>query len=78
VSNPYRDKLLSISIAPSATLSRARNYYDSDALAGIFPNDAEDQIRDETGGYSPTEIAAMSDSEKNAWLHSRDEVIEDG
>jgi hypothetical protein len=51
VSNPYRDKLLSINVAPSAFESRTKvNYYDADALATVFPEDAAEQMAEETEG----------------------------
>lgn len=51
MSNPYRDRLLSINVAPSVFESRTKvNYYDADALATVFPTDAAEQMAEETQG----------------------------
>lgn len=51
MSNPYRDKLLSINVAPSVFGTRTKsNYYDAESLATVFPEDADEQMAEETQG----------------------------
>ena len=64
MTNPYREKLLSITLGkPSDFSSRTQHgYWDSDALHTIFPEDAEEQMMEETNGQGPLSSAEWMDS----------------
>lgn len=64
----YRDRLRSTRLDSSATPSRdRRNYYDSEAISGIFGADAHERMLEETEGVgyvTPEEFAALPEDKQ--------------
>lgn len=59
MSNPYRDKLLSIQLSPQATPSRElKNYYDKESVEEVFGTDATQRMLENTHGLGPAHLAA--------------------
>lgn len=68
-----RKRLLSVTLGTVSDLETRtkRNYYDADALHTVFPEDAREQMLDDTGGYTPDQLQQMNPGELSEWMDKR-------